>query len=317
MDKKILLPVDGSKKGLESIGIIGKLLKDQENVGLVLYHCVPQLMSLMPSDLCMDIQGTCKLAYQDQQKMAAAVLEESVRALTDAGYPSARIEKRLRLDSQDPATDIMNEAAEGNLHSIAMGRRGRGQLGNLLLGSVSAKVAQYARNHSVWIVDAPVHASGKVMVAMEGSESRALVEYVADHFGAVPGVEYSLIHLMPPVPPTFWDDGHILGSSEQKDRQSRIDKWRSDWTARMENEMAKGKEILVGKGVASDKVESYILSTKEGVARDLLNEIDKQKFQVVVMGKKSLHERKPFLMGSHANKILQNVKETVLCLVEL
>jgi nucleotide-binding universal stress UspA family protein len=37
---------------------------------------------------------------------------------------------------------------------------------------------------------------------------------------------------------------------------------------------------------------------------------------MVVMGKKSFHERKPFLMGSHANKVLQNVKGAVLCLVD-
>ena len=55
--------------------------------------------------------------------------------------------------------------------------------------------------------------------------------------------------------------------------------------------------------------------TKEGIARDLLNEIDAHKFQIVVMGKKSFRERKPFLMGSHASKILQNTKGVILCLV--
>ena len=55
---------------------------------------------------------------------------------------------------------------------------------------------------------------------------------------------------------------------------------------------------------------------REGIARDLLIEMDAHKFQVVVMGKKSFHERKPFLMGSHAAKILQNAKGVILCLVD-
>ncbi|MGO9375126.1 MAG: hypothetical protein ACLQBD_23940 [Syntrophobacteraceae bacterium] len=44
--------------------------------------------------------------------------------------------------------------------------------------------------------------------------------------------------------------------------------------------------------------------------------MDAHKFQLVVMGKKSFHERKPFLMGSHASKILQNAKGVILCLVD-
>ena len=36
----------------------------------------------------------------------------------------------------------------------------------------------------------------------------------------------------------------------------------------------------------------------QGVAQDLLNEIQRQAFQVVVIGKKSFHEPKAFNLGS-------------------
>ena len=75
-------------------------------------------------------------------------------------------------------------------------------------------------------------------------------------------------------------------------------------------------DLLVERGVSEAHVENLILPTKEGVARDLLAEIDEHKFQVVVMGKKSFHERKPFLMGSHASKVLHSAKTTILCLVD-
>jgi nucleotide-binding universal stress UspA family protein len=70
------------------------------------------------------------------------------------------------------------------------------------------------------------------------------------------------------------------------------------------------------RGVPEKSIETLILQTKEGIARDLLNEIEQHKFQMVVMGKRSFRERKPFLMGSHANKILQSVKGAILCLVD-
>ena len=79
--------------------------------------------------------------------------------------------------------------------------------------------------------------------------------------------------------------------------------------------MSEGRDLLLERGVGEQSVESLILPTKEGIARDLLNEIDAHKFQIVVMGKKSFREQKPFLMGSHASKVLQNVKGVILCLV--
>jgi nucleotide-binding universal stress UspA family protein len=152
---------------------------------------------------------------------------------------------------------------------------------------------------------------------MEGvPESRELSYYTADVIAGCTGFKFTFLHLLPPVPPMFWDDGHILGDSEQKDRLGRIDKWKSDWTERVEKHMAEGRDLLVERGVPELDIETLILPTKEGVARDLLTEIDEHQFHVVVMGKKSFHERKPFLMGSHASKVLQNAKATILCLVD-
>jgi len=68
--------------------------------------------------------------------------------------------------------------------------------------------------------------------------------------------------------------------------------------------------------VPKHNIETTIQLTKEGIARDLLNAIAEKRYQVVVMGKRSFHERKPFLMGSHANKILQSAKGTIICLVD-
>ena len=317
MDKKILVAVDGSPKGFDTVSILGKLLKNQSDLKLLVFHCVQQLARLAPGDLCMDVEATCKLPFSDQEKIGNSVLQEANRLLVEAGFPQDRIELELQLDSTDPALDILAEAANKGIRTIAVGRRGRGQLESLLLGSVSSKVAQYAKDRTVWIVDTPVHPSSKVLVAIEGApDSRALTQYTADYISSIPGLSYTFMHLMPPIPPTFWDDGHILGSAEQKDRQTRIDKWRSDWTERVEKYMVEGRAQLAQRGIPKEKVDTFILQTKEGIARDLLNEIAAHQFQVVVMGKKSFHERKPFLLGSHANKVLQNAEGAILCLVD-
>ncbi len=315
--KRILIAVDGTEKGLEAVSILGRLLKDQGELRILLLHCVQQIATLLPGDLCLDVEETCRFPYLDQERIGTAVLKESAARLVEAGFAEEKIDRKLKMDSLDAAQDIIQAAESEQIQTIAMGRRGRSQVENLLLGSVSGKVAQYASEKTVWIVDTPVNETRKALVAMEGSpESRELSQYCADLIASCPGFSFTFLHLMPPVPPTFWDDGHILGDSELKGRQTRIDKWKTEWREKVEKYMAEGRDLLVGKGVSQDRMESMVLPTREGIARDLLNEISEHKFHVVVMGKKSFHERKPFLMGSHAAKVLQNAKATILCLVD-
>ncbi len=314
--RTILLAVDGTQRGLETVSILGRLLKNQEDMKIVLFHCVQQIATLLPEDICMDIEQSCKLPFEDQQRMGQAVLDASLSRLTDEGFPESNVELRMKLDSVDPALDIIHRADVEQIRTIAVGRRGRSQVEALLLGSISAKVAQYARDNIVWVIDTPVNDSMKVLVAMEGvPEVRRLSYYTAELFGPCPGLSYTFLHIMPPIPPAFWDDGHILGLAEQKNRLSRIEKWRAEWTDSVGRYMSEGRDLLLERGVEEQSVESLILRTREGIARDLLNEIDAHRFQVVVMGRKSFREQKPFLMGSHASKVLQNTRGVILCLV--
>lgn len=55
---------------------------------------------------------------------------------------------------------------------------------------------------------------------------------------------------------------------------------------------------------------------KVGIARDLLEEIARERYQMVMIGKKSLQKKTPFLLGSFANKLLHNAKGVILCLVD-
>jgi nucleotide-binding universal stress UspA family protein len=317
VSRKILMAVDGSERGYEAVSIVGGFLKSLPDVEMILLHCVPEVAGLLPGELWVGLDASVKMSLADQQKVGNVVFAECRRRLVDAGFPEHKIDVRLKADSVDPAEDIQLEAGSEGIRSIAMGRRGRSQLETLLLGSVSSKVALYSRHHSVWIVDTPVHNTRKVLVAMEGlPDARVLIDYVAEVLAPIPELQYYFLHLMPPVPPTFWDDGHILGPDEQRDRQARVEKWRSVWKKNVEQFMLEGRNLLTAGGVPEENVELTITLTKEGIARDLLNEIAAKQYELVVIGKKSFDERKPFLMGSHAHKVLQNVKGSIICMVD-
>lgn len=317
MSERILMAIDGSQRGFEAVSAVGSLIKDHPDLQLVLFHCMQEFSALLPGELCGGLAPLSLLKAADRERLVNAIFEEARRRLLATGFTESRIEYGTKAASVDPASDIQAEAESRRIRTIALGRRGLNQIKTLLIGGVSHKVAQYAVHHSVLIVDTPVHESRKVLIAVEGSaDAHALVTYLGEFIAPVPGLEYTLFHLMPPVPPTFWDDGHILDPAEQRDRQDKMEKWRSSYRHMAEQFMTEGCEALLERGVPRQHVKTVVQPVREGIARDLLNEIAEKRYQLVVMGKRSFMERKPFLMGSHANKILQNLSQTLLCLVD-
>jgi nucleotide-binding universal stress UspA family protein len=316
MGKKMLFAVDGSERGLQAASILGNLLENQTGYEVMLFHCVQQLAMLYPGEFA-DMEISQRFSLEAQNKVGKAILDASQQALVQSGFPEDRIISKIGLNCSDPAQAIMAEAENELIRTVILGRRGRSPIESLLLGSVSSKVAQYARHRSVWIVDTPINQSRKVLIAMAGApDSRALTQYTAEFLAPIPHMHYTFFHIIPPVPPTFWDDGHILEPTEQKDRQKRIEKWRSEWSRGVEKFMDEACQAVIQQGVPEKNVEKRIVQTKEGIARDLLNEIVREEYQMVVIGKRSFHERKPFLMGSHANKVLQNIQKAILCLID-
>jgi nucleotide-binding universal stress UspA family protein len=316
MQNQVLLPIDDSMPSREAAATLGRFLKDCHACQLLLFHCVQPMARIYQEELFHTTDAASRIS-QAQEKKGKEILESCRQAVANAGFPAERIQVKLKLDSQDPAQDILTESDKTNIGTVAIGRRGRSKVESLLLGSVSAKVAQYARRKNVWIIDPDVNWSQKVLIGLEDHpECLSLVRYAAEWLAAVPNLQYTLLHLMPPQPPTFWDDGHILTADEQKQREAQREKWRTGWIERVEKLLAEGRDILIGKGVAANNIETRINTISQGIAQDLLNDIQQNAYQVVVIGKKSFRQAKPFNLGSHANKILYSVKKSILSVID-
>jgi nucleotide-binding universal stress UspA family protein len=75
----------------------------------------------------------------DLQQDIASHVAEARKLLTDAG-----IRADVATAFGDPATEIVRFATEGGFEHIVMGRRGRGGVARMVLGSVSEKVTKEA-----------------------------------------------------------------------------------------------------------------------------------------------------------------------------
>jgi len=316
MEKLILVPVDDSTPSREAAATLGRLLKDRNGSQMLVFHCGQHMTAVYQSEL-FHTADAAKMIAAAQEKQGKEILESCRQAVVDAGFSTDMVQVKFKADSMDPAQDILAEADRLKTGSIAIGRRGRGKMATLLLGSVSGKVAQYAREKTVWIIDPKVSPSKKVLIGLEDHpECLSLVRYAADWLGPIADLDYDLLHLMPSQPPTYWDDGHILNAAEQKQRDAELEKWRLGWVDRMQRLLDEGRNILISKGVPATRIKTRVNTIAQGIAQDLLKDIDQNGYQVVVIGKKSFRQAKPFNLGSHANKVMFGVKNTILVIVD-
>ena len=89
---------------------------------------------------------------QDQEKKWQGLVKKAHERLTKAGVSKDAVVNQFKPKDYDVAEDILSAAAAGNFNTIVMGRRGLGKAKTLLLGSVTNKVVQNAKDCAVIIV---------------------------------------------------------------------------------------------------------------------------------------------------------------------
>ncbi|MCD4763407.1 MAG: universal stress protein [Desulfobacterales bacterium] len=88
---------------------------------------------------------------------------------------------------------------------------------------------------------------------------------------------------------------------EKKKAESRIEECRT---------------ILKNAGFPDDTVEVKMQNKIIGIARDIIAEIGKGKYDTVVVGRRGLSATASFVLGSVSNKIVQNIKDCTVWIVE-
>ncbi|SHE95956.1 Nucleotide-binding universal stress protein, UspA family [Desulfacinum infernum DSM 9756] len=316
LDKCVLVAVDGSERCLQAVSRFASFLRGRKDCCFVLLHCVQQNLLLYPGELW-DAETSLRIAKDTQEKICRSITEPCRKALRETHFAEEQVETVCCFDSLDPGMDILRTAERHKIRTIAVGRRGLTPAENLLLGSVSSRVAQYAEHRTVWVMDPEAPSSGKVLVAVEGRpECRALTYYVNEWIAPASGLAYTILHILPPLPPALWDDGHILDAEERDERRVWRKGWETETRRHVDQFMDEARHALILQGIPESAIETRVVTARRGIAQDLLAEIERGDYEAVLIGKRSFKERKPFLMGSHANKLLHNARKVHLCLVE-
>ena len=157
MPQKILIALDGSEISSKIVEFAAKTVS--ENSVITLFSVIPNVDLLCELDPRF-IKGFAPKQYPDYcraiQDEKRRLLDETLQAgrqqFLDAGFKVESISTKIEMMKHDVALTIIEEARTG-YDLIVLGRRGHSGLKKFLLGSVSQKVLQAAKDISVLIFE--------------------------------------------------------------------------------------------------------------------------------------------------------------------
>jgi len=150
--EKILVALDSSRAALRVVDYVGELFKDSGSV-VTLFHAARKLdFDSEETESNNDLPREKAWIKLVEEKIGA-VFVESVDRLAKAGIDQRNISIKIKPQVASRASAIINEARTGRYGTIFAGRRGLSQENNLVMGRVTYKLIQLAREKALCIVD--------------------------------------------------------------------------------------------------------------------------------------------------------------------
>jgi nucleotide-binding universal stress UspA family protein len=315
VEQKMLFGIHDLESARHALIAAGSLLKERKNIGVTLFHGSPdadlstvaKLLRLTP-EVVEEYRKVCSMQEGE-------VLEYAKDLLAESGIDPARLATICEGKCHDAAAAMLKLANVEGLDPIILARRREPLLERMLMGPVTYRVVQMAEWRTIWLIDPPV-TSQDVLVALVGAPiSRRVMEHAVQHFSHLSDSKFTLFHVIPPMPPMYWDDTRIFDEQERKVRDSEKSVWMQDYADRVKEFAEEGKKRLTSEGVPEENVAFKVQPAKKGMAGEILSELEKGNYGILVIGRKGSKEVSPFRLGSIATKLLHNAQRCVICLV--
>jgi nucleotide-binding universal stress UspA family protein len=157
----------------------------------------------------------------------------------------------------------------------------------------------------------------KLLIPVDGSAgSVRAVEYVAETFGQMPEVQFVLLHILPKLPPSMWDDGHILTEEEHLEREVVIEDWKEQEGKPWESMINEAREKLIQGGVTAEAVNIKYQPTYSDIAADILDEAELEGCSTIVIGRHGTTGARKLFMGSISQKVVDHAKGIAVTIVD-
>ncbi|MCF8143612.1 MAG: universal stress protein [Deltaproteobacteria bacterium] len=311
---RVLFGVDDSDFSRTSLIAVGKLIAGNRGGRIGIFHGAPDPRVIFSKFAHLDredVEGHVRRLNLESKHC----LDRAKSTLIEAGIEGERISTVLEENCSDPAGSMIDFAASEGFDAVGLGRFGASTAGRHVMGSISYRVACSSEKVPVWIVDHRVH-SRNLLICMVGVPvGQRIIDHVVNHFTHLNESRFTLFHVIPPFSIQADDITKFLSHSSSEVERDRLMEDINVPLKRTEKAMEEGKSKLIAAGIPERNIDLKIKAQDQGIARDILAELESGNNGILVTGRKGSKEIKEFGLGSKAYKLLCAAGAFMTCLV--
>jgi len=154
--RKILVAFDDSENAMRAVEYIASSFSNDHEITLLSIIpdtaaiCDMNSPSLIP--YFQERQASFCAIEDENKELVEEALDKAKEVLQKAGFDEKNITVKAQTKDKGVVRDILNEAKKG-YNTIVVGRKGHSGVKEFILGSVSQKILNLARDVSVIVVD--------------------------------------------------------------------------------------------------------------------------------------------------------------------
>ena len=303
---KLLVPVDGSERSMNTVKYIAKL-EPLRQMQVVLFH----VFSKVPEgfwDLGTDPRSSSTVsevrAWEIQQKRNINQYMEIARQhLLKSGFPAKSIEVKIQNRKKGFARDIIREA-QNEYHAVVTRRRGMTGMRGIVLGSVAVKMVEKLTFIPLLLVGKKPPGN-KILIAFDGSEgSRRAVEFLGRTLGGA-NFRVKLLYVMRGKENRRPENRRLFSPAEYAQKTLK----------EMTIELEAAAKKLVGLGFQPHQISTELVSGAASRAAAIVAEAKKQEYGTIVMGRRGHSRVRDFFIGRVTNKVIHLARDRTVWII--
>jgi len=304
--KKILVPVDGSDRALNTVRYVARM-DPFHKMNIVLFH----VFNSVPEgywDLEVDPRSTSTVRQVrswevQQRKSIEQFMEQASQFLVKAGFASKSIIIKIQNRKVGIARDIVCEARNGYA-AVVTRRRGMTALRRIIIGSVATKLITKLTFLPLILVGKQTP-NNKILLAFDGSENaQRAVNFVGSLLGKV-DYEVSLFNAIRSNGDGLADHQHILSPKEFTEFASQ----------EITSSLKAAKADLIQAGFKANQVSSQIVTKAVSRAGAIADMAKQKNFGTIVMGRRGHSSVRDFVIGRVTNKVIHLARDRTVWVV--
>ncbi|MFO7986649.1 MAG: universal stress protein [Desulfatiglandaceae bacterium] len=311
---RMLFGVDDSDFSRTSLAAVGKLIAINRKFRIQIFHGSPDMRIISAKHPYLSYQPTEENLRRFNAE-SKKCLNKARKALMDAGVEEENISDVLEENCTDPAGAMLDLAEAERFDVVGLARFGADTIGRHVIGSISYRVASSSEKVPVWIVDHRAKSRHFLVCLVGAPIGQRIIDHVAIHFSHLHDSRFTLFHVIPPFTLQADRIAQYMSKGTSTEEMERLTENMNLRLKRAEETLETGKRKLIDAGIPEQNVDVKKQPQDQGIARDILTELETGGNGILVAGRKGSGDIREFGLGSKAYKLLCAARPFMLCLV--